>query len=233
MTDKKEIVPFDKTFVRIAKDLGRALKWVMTAASKEDNRPALTLLRVDPRKGKYGHGVVMAADGIRLHIVQGINTGTDKEDDKRPWLFDERLDLPEGNYEVRTMLQAREHINEFWEVSGQAFPDVDSVVPSRNSEMKPVALVPINPELLIDAMQNAKRNYPVYIRIFLNKTQIDDGDIVVKNSIEVISKDRYIDDIQRLAVVMPMHTRDAEIKAWPATWDGWSEDEEEEEKKDA
>lgn len=229
MADEKEIIPFAKKFVRIAKSLGRALKWVMTAASKDDYRPVLTLLRVDPRDGgKWGRGVVMAADGIRLHMVQGINTGTDEEDDKRPWLFNERLDLPAGNYEVRTALQARDHINEFWEVTGHTFPDVESVVPSRNSEMKPVALVPVNPQLMIDAMRNTKKSAPVYIRIFLNKEQVESNDILVTKSFEVISIDSHLDDVQRLAVVMPMHKRDEVIKAWPTTWDGWPEDEEEE-----
>lgn len=225
MADEKEIFPFDKKFVRIAKNLGRALKWVMDIAGKDDHRPVFRLLRVDPRDGKYGQGVVMATDGLRVHMAQEINTG--EEDPDRPWLFEERLNLSEGKYEVRTAIQVRDHINEFWEIAGYTFPDVEKIVPSRNSDMKPVAIVSVNPDLLIDAVRNAKKGSPVYIRVFLSKKKLDEGDIFIEGGFEVISTDRYIDDVKRLAVVMPMHAKDAEFDAWPIAFDGWPEDEEE------
>lgn len=226
MADEKGIVPFDRKFVRIAKNLGRALKWVTDVMSKDHSQLALHLLRVEPREGKYGHGVVMASDGLRVHMAQEINTG--KEDPDRPWLFEERLDLPEGKYEVRTMVQARDHINEFLEITGHTFPNVEKNLPSMNNMLKPVAIIPVNPELLIDAMRNAEKGQPIYIRVFRSKKQLDEDDIVVNSGFEVISTDRFIEEIKRLAIVMPMHMRDETVEEWPTAWDGWPEDKEEE-----
>lgn len=226
MTDEKEIVPVDKKIIRIAKNLGRALRWVMRAASSDDARPVLTYLRIESRESTFGDGVVAAADGFRLHIARGINIGG--HDPDKPWVFEKTLDMPEGTYDVMAGIQARDHINELWKV-GDSFPDYQHIVPHRNSNLKPVAIVPINPQFLIDAVSDAPKGQPVFLRIFQTKSAIEEDEITKIGSIEIVSKDRQFKDVDRLAVVMPMHMRryDVENDPFPITWDGWPKDKEE------
>ncbi|KKL98585.1 hypothetical protein LCGC14_1822940 [marine sediment metagenome] len=221
----------DRKIVRIAKSLGRTLQWVTKAISKDSYRPMMTLMHVEPREGEFGTGVIYGTDGFRLHLAKDVNTG---EVSDMPWYFDDVLDLEEGAYEVRVDVMFRDHINEFWkEELGESMRDIKGVTPSRRKDLKPVAIISINPRFLTDAIKNCKPNTAVFIRVFTDKKNFEKGKLITPSAIEVISTEnaeKGKEGASRMAVIMPMHARDEEAtEEWPIAFDGWPEEEVDEE----
>lgn len=194
-----------RKIVRIGQDLGRVLRWVLSAKSKDPDRPVMTQLRVDERDGPFGQGAVLASDGFRIHIATNINCEAPEGEEGMPWEYKDHLDLEPGVYDPYARVEPRDHLNELWAGAGK-YPQADSIVCYPNPKVKPVINLAINPKFLREAVMNAQQpNVPVYIRIYQTEEQIEKGDISVTCPIEIISQDKNMEDVVRLAIVMPMH----------------------------
>ena len=193
-----------RKIVRIGQDLGRVLRWVLSAKSKDPDRPVMTQLRVEERNGPFGQGAVLASDGFRIHVATNINYEAPEGEEGMPWEYKDHLDLEPGVYDPYARVEPRDHLNELWEGAGK-YPQADAIVCYPNPKVKPVINLAINPKFLREAVMNADPGQAVYIRIYQTEEQIERGDISVTSPVEIISQDKNLEDVVRLAIVMPMH----------------------------